>query len=64
VNIGKALEVTEDPTMSYNEVTERGYDSVYVPRDVVGQQGIFYEQFIVYHPFQAIPLYLIEYEIL
>lgn len=65
VNIGKALEVTEvDPTMSYNELTERGYDSVYVPRDVVGKEGIFYEQFVVYHPFQALPLYLIEYELL
>lgn len=63
VNIGNTLPVSEaDVTFSYNELTERGYDSVYASRDVVGNEGIFYEQFVAYHPFQALPVYLIECE--
>lgn len=36
--IGKPLEVTDiDPTLTYNELTDKGYDSVYLPRDRVGE---------------------------
>lgn len=64
VNIGRSLEISKpEVMMGYNELTERGYDSLYISRDAVGNEGIEYEQFVVYHPFQARPVYLVEYEL-
>eukprot|EP01126_Amoeba_proteus_P064795 TRINITY_DN9111_c0_g1_i5.p1 TRINITY_DN9111_c0_g1~~TRINITY_DN9111_c0_g1_i5.p1 ORF type:complete len:271 (-),score=50.90 TRINITY_DN9111_c0_g1_i5:227-1039(-) len=49
--------------LTAGELNEKGYESVYAGREFVSvDTGIEYEQFVIYHPFQAIPLYLIMFE--
>jgi len=48
-----------DKNIAYETLISEGYDSVYAPRDTKTSGGVLYDEFVVYHPHQAIPKYVI-----
>eukprot|EP00053_Salpingoeca_punica_P023260 m.216691 g.216691 ORF g.216691 m.216691 type:complete len:507 (-) comp48039_c0_seq1:248-1768(-) len=43
-------------------VKEKGFDSVFAPRDTRDSGGVLYDEFIVYDPLLALPRYIVTYD--
>lgn len=62
VALGKSIVFkSANHSLNLEILTKMGYDSVYAPRNTQDTSGVKFDEFIIYHPYQAIPRYLIHY---
>ncbi len=62
VLLGKTWTVSKHQQhMDRDQITDRGYDSLYAERDTRLQGGVLFDEFVVYNPHQALPKYIIHY---
>ena len=50
-----------DPTLNYQKIRQEGFDSVFAPRGTEELGGVRNDEFVVFHPSQALPVYIIHF---
>ncbi len=51
----------EEPSLTLEKLKNKGFDSVYAPRDTLASGGVLHDEFVIYDPDQALPRYIIHY---
>eukprot|EP01018_Ginkgo_biloba_P039082 Gb_32246 [translate_table: standard] len=63
VLLGRTWTVQKDyPDMDLEKIKKKGYDSLFSKRGGRGTGGTFYDEYVVYNPYQAIPRYIVHYK--
>ena len=62
VILGKSKQVVKaDTSLTLEKINQQGFDSVFAPSNTRATGGVIHDEYVVYHPDQVLPRYIIHY---
>ena len=62
VILGKSKQVVKaDTSLTLEKINQQGFDSVFAPSNTRATGGVMHDEYVVYHPDQVLPRYIIHY---